>query len=64
MIEIVGKNPKKVTLESERTVAEIAAELGISEVNFIFMLNGKPVTSDRIVKKDDSLVMMEVFSGG
>ncbi len=64
MIEVVGKKPMKMEIDSEKTVCEIAEELGIKEVNFVFLLNGSPVTSDRTVKKDDQLVMMEVFSGG
>ncbi len=64
MIEVVGKKHLELEIGSEKTVGEIAGELGIREVNFVFLLNGKPVTADRIVKKEDSLVFMEVFSGG
>ncbi len=64
MIRIIGKEKREIPLEKAASVGEIAEKLGISSVKFVFLLNGNPVTSDKIVNPEDELVFMEAFSGG
>ncbi len=64
MIRIIGKEKREIPLEKAASVGEIAEKLGISSVKFVSLLNGNPVTSDKIVNPEDELVFMEAFSGG
>ncbi len=46
------------------TVGGILAELGINPESVIIELNGSLVTEDGVVKENDSLSLIRVFSGG
>jgi sulfur carrier protein ThiS len=64
MIEIIGKNKQKITLEKPEKLKDIYGLVNIDEEGFVAILNGNPATSDVVVNPEDNLIFLEIFSGG
>ncbi len=46
------------------TVDAVMEKMKLSGERYISILNGIPVTGDRIVNPSDELLFLEIFSGG
>ncbi|MCY0852289.1 MoaD/ThiS family protein [Thermoplasma acidophilum] len=64
MIKVRGHIRKELTIESERKVSDLMKDLGLNEDEYVVIVNGSPVLGDHIVKKEDDVTILEVFSGG
>ncbi|MHB1492855.1 MAG: ubiquitin family protein [Thermoplasmataceae archaeon] len=64
MIKIIGRKSDQATIKEPLALLNIMQSMSISRERFIALLNGAPATSDDIVKPDDDLVFLEIFSGG
>jgi sulfur carrier protein ThiS len=64
MIRIVGRVSKNEMLDKASSVKEVMDQLMISDERFIYLVNGTPVTKDKIVNPDEDLLFLEIFSGG
>lgn len=64
MIEIIGKEKRKIHIEESKKLRDIYSVFNIDEDGFVAILNGNPATSDAIVNPEDNLVFLEIFSGG
>ncbi|BAB59258.1 hypothetical protein [Thermoplasma volcanium GSS1] len=64
MITVKGHIKKSVEIDREMSVGDILKDLGLPEEEYVVIVNGKPVLADHTVKKDDDVVILEVFSGG
>ncbi len=64
MIRVVGRMGFSERLERSMKVKEIMEQLRLSDERFVSLLNGTPVTGDEVVKPDDDLAFIEIFSGG
>lgn len=64
MIKIMGRQMSESNLDHPKTIDSIMEEMKLSEERFIFLVDGTPVTRDFLVKPDQELVFLEIFSGG
>ncbi len=64
MIEIIGKEKRKINLTKTEKLCDIYKIINIEEDGFVAILNGNPATSDTMVNPEDNLVFLEIFSGG
>ncbi|EQB70533.1 MAG: hypothetical protein M1462_03820 [Candidatus Thermoplasmatota archaeon] len=64
MIEIIGKEKRKLQLDKSEKLRNIYNIINIDEEGFVAILNGLPATSDVLVNPEDHLVFLEIFSGG
>jgi sulfur carrier protein ThiS len=64
MIEIIGKEKRKINLTKTEKLHDIYKIINIEEDGFVAILNGNPATSDTMVNPEDNLVFLEIFSGG
>jgi len=64
MIEIIGKEKRKLRLDKSEKLRNIYNIINIDEEGFVAILNGLPATSDVLVNPEDCLVFLEIFSGG
>jgi sulfur carrier protein ThiS len=64
MIEIIGKEKRKITLEKPAKLFDIYNSTGLDEDGFVAILNGNPATSDTVINPEDNLIFLEIFSGG
>ena len=64
MIKIKGRTSLTNSVETSMTVDAIMEKMKLSGERYISILNGIPVTGDRIVNPSDELLFLEIFSGG
>ncbi|GGM71078.1 hypothetical protein GCM10007108_06420 [Thermogymnomonas acidicola] len=64
MITVVGRRRSVIEKHGQMTVDSMFDRLGLSREAHIVLVNGFPATSDRVIDDGDSVVVMEVFSGG
>ncbi len=64
MIKVRGHIRKEITIESEKRVSDLMRDLGLNEDEYVVIVNGSPVLGDHVVKSEDDVTILEVFSGG
>lgn len=64
MIRVIGRNKIEKEIKKSSSIKEIREELGLSNEQYISLVNGFPVTDDEPVNSNDEIVFFEVFSGG
>ncbi|MCL4357047.1 MAG: hypothetical protein M1460_04190 [Candidatus Thermoplasmatota archaeon] len=64
MIKIKGRTSLTNSIETSMTVDAVMEKMKLSGERYISILNGIPVTGDRIVNPSDELLFLEIFSGG
>ncbi|WP_297027191.1 MoaD/ThiS family protein [Thermoplasma sp.] len=64
MIKVRGHIRKEMSIDSDTRVSDLMAGLGLNENEYVVIVNGSPALGDHLVKKDDDVVILEVFSGG
>ncbi|KQB35865.1 MULTISPECIES: MoaD/ThiS family protein [Acidiplasma] len=64
MIRVIGRNKIEESISSPCVVRELYSMFKINPDEYVVLVNGDPVTDDEIIKPDDNVVLLEVFSGG
>ena len=64
MIRVLGRDTITLELQSPETVGSLMKANGLSEERYICIRGGQPLTSDEIIRPDDDVQVLEIFSGG
>ena len=64
MIKIIGRNKKEFTIEKKERIVDLYSKLGLSENEYVVIVNGDPATDDDFISPEDHATFLEVFSGG
>ncbi len=64
MIKIIGRNKKEFTIEKKERIVDLYSKLGLSENEYVVIVNGDPATDDDFISPEDNATFLEVFSGG
>ncbi len=64
MIRVVGRKGFQKEITEEITVDNLMKELALKEQSYVCVRNGSPVTRFEIIKPEDDVTFLEIFSGG